>query len=160
MVVQVHTKGPLNKTTVTSYCWTENQFEKGSNTIASCVFDSLNSVDMNKYEKIRLIADGCGGQNKNSIFVAMCSFWLGTLAPNHIKEIEVVFPVTGHSFLPPDRVFGLCEKKIRKLEVIATREEIYDLIAENASIKILGKYCEVADFREAAKTLMLSLIHI
>lgn len=111
-VVQGNSNSPLsNLNTVRSYCWTENMFDRDSNMIASCVYDSLNSIELKNYTNVRLISDGCGGQNKNSIFIGMCSFWLVAVAPPHIQEMEIVYPVTGHSFLPSDRVFGFIEKK-------------------------------------------------
>lgn len=47
-VVRGHSKSKLDKSSVTSYCWTENQFRKDSDTIASCIFDALNSTDWEK----------------------------------------------------------------------------------------------------------------
>lgn len=101
-VVKGHSKSPLNPTTVTSYCWTENQYAKDSNLISSCVFHCLQSIDLSSYNKVRLVSDGCGGQNKNSILVATVHSWFGRFAPSNIKEIELTFPVTGHCFLPAD----------------------------------------------------------
>lgn len=101
-----------------AYCWTEHEFAHNSNTIASCVFDALSSVDLSNYKNIRLVSDGCGGQNKNSIFISMCIIWLTTKAPSHIKEIELVFPVTGHSFLRSDRVFAYIEKKLKGMKLL------------------------------------------
>lgn len=71
-IVQGHSKSKLYTSSVTSYCWTENEFSRDSNTISSCVFDKFNSVDMSQFKKIRLISDGCAGQNKNSTIIAMC----------------------------------------------------------------------------------------
>lgn len=62
--------------------------------------------------------------------------------------------MTGHSFLPSDRVFGFIEKKLKKREVIATREEIYDLISEHGKVKHVGKDCDVADFRTTTRNNM------
>ncbi|CAF4948469.1 unnamed protein product [Pieris macdunnoughi] len=39
-------------------------------------------------------------------------------APLHIKTVELVFPILDHSFIPPDRVFGLVEKEIKRMETI------------------------------------------
>lgn len=133
-------KGPsgdrLIPETVTSYCWTENNHQKGSNEIASCVFDTLQSLDMSAFNTVRLVCDGCGGQNKNSTMVAMCCYWF-SLAPRNIKKIELTFPVTGHSFLPPDRVFAFTEKAIKKMEVIVTPEEYMNVMKSKATIKSL-----------------------
>lgn len=49
-------------------------------------------------KKVRLVSDGCAGQNKNSANLAMNSFWLDWHAPDHINEVEIMYPVTGHSF--------------------------------------------------------------
>ena len=32
--------------------------------------------------------------------------------------MELFSPVIGHTFLPPDRIFGLTEQAVRKMEVI------------------------------------------
>lgn len=64
---------------------------------------------------IRLVSDGCSGQNKNTTMLGMCTQWLSEKAPQNAK-IKLVFPVPEHSFLPSDRVFGNIEKKIGKLE--------------------------------------------
>ncbi|CAG9838697.1 unnamed protein product [Diabrotica balteata] len=106
--------------TVTSFIWTENEYHKGANEISSCLFYYLNSiVDLSPYKTIRLICDGCGGQNKNTILISMVAYWLSK-APGNIKEVQLVFPVTGHSFIPPDRVFGNIEKEIKKQENIVS----------------------------------------
>lgn len=54
---------------------------------------------------------------ENTIMLAMLSKWL-TEAPQNIKQIELVFPVVGHSYIPPDRVFAKIEKKVRRHEVV------------------------------------------
>lgn len=97
----------LNRDTVNLYTWNENEYKKGANEIYLhiAVYHSLNALDLNGIETLRLVADGCAAQNKNSIFIGMCCVWLCN-APGHIKNIELVFPVPGHSFLPADRVFG------------------------------------------------------
>lgn len=50
-----------------------------------------------------------------------------------IKKMELVFPVTGHSFMPPDRVFGNIDKNIRKIEIITSPEEYIDVISQHSS---------------------------
>lgn len=105
---------PLTKDNVFCYTWKETDKAKGSNEIASAVFDRLGKLNLtNDITKLRLCSDGCGGQNKNLAMVSMVSAWLQR-APAHIKAIELVFPVTGHSYIPPDRVFANIEKKYGK----------------------------------------------
>ncbi|CAF4843131.1 unnamed protein product [Pieris macdunnoughi] len=56
----------------------------------------------------------------------MCSVWLWN-APNNIKNIELVFPIPGHSFLPADRVFGNVERELKRKEVIVQPEEYHNI---------------------------------
>lgn len=75
------------------------------------LYHRLTETDKNSIDTIRLVADGYGGQNKNCIVVDACCKWL---LKNQLKKIEVVFPVTGHSNMPADRVFGVIERKLKK----------------------------------------------
>lgn len=83
-VVEGSSKSPLTKDNVFAYCWTENEYAKGSNEIASIVFHRLRNTDLAGIKMMRLIAGGCPGQNKNTTMIAMCSKWLVDLAPNHV----------------------------------------------------------------------------
>lgn len=75
-VVRGTSKTKLNSSTVTCFCWTENEFSKGSNEIASCIHHILNTSDFTEIHTIRLMCDGCGGQNKNTTLITMCCCWL------------------------------------------------------------------------------------
>jgi hypothetical protein len=149
-VVQGHSKTQLNKNSCTSYCWTEDEFPKGSNQITSAVFHKLNSIDLSPFNKVRLMADACGGQNKNQALLCMCSKWLLD-APKHIKSIEVIFPVRGHSFLPSDRVFGQIEREIRKYDVIANPDKYLEIIGSRSTIQKLSQDCPIFDWLGEAK---------
>lgn len=46
--------------------------------------------------------------------ISMAASWLQTKAPVQIKEINFYFPVPGHLFMQPDRVFSNIEKVIKK----------------------------------------------
>ncbi|CAG5001798.1 unnamed protein product [Parnassius apollo] len=101
------TKAKLTKENIFAYTWNETIHNKGSNEIISAVHHFLTNVDIKEEIKVlRTIADGCSGQNKNSGMVAMLGKWLTTEAPRHIKRVEIVFPVVGHSFIPTDRLFA------------------------------------------------------
>ncbi|KAJ8704984.1 hypothetical protein PYW08_012304 [Mythimna loreyi] len=150
-IVQGSSKDHLNKDTTYAYLWTENEFPKTSNQIASAVYDRLNKTNFDGVSTVRLVADGCGGQNKNSILLCMLSRWL--LDNLSLKKIEVVFPITGHSFMPPDRVFGNIEKVLKKQEVIIRPEDYIDIIATNATITKM-RDIQMLDFRTAAKEVL------
>lgn len=99
------------------------------------------------------MADGCAGQNKNTTVVGMCKKWLSE-APQHIKKVEIIFPVVGHSFLPADRVFGRIEKEFRKRDTILEPSGYSKIIQEYSSLIVVGEDCTVKDWKEAVlKTL-------
>lgn len=147
-IVQGTSKDKLDKDTTFAYTWTENEFGKTANQISSAVYDRLNKTNLAGITVIRLFADGCGGQNKNSIMLGMLSKWL--LEHATVKKIEIIFPVTGHSFMPPDRVFGNIEKVIKKREVIIQPEEYCNVISSNATVTNL-RDIEVFDFKSATQ---------
>nr|CAH7764947.1 unnamed protein product [Callosobruchus chinensis] len=121
----------------------------------SSIYDTLQTTDLTNFSKIRLMSDGCAGQNKNSTLVAMLCKWLLN-APGNITEIEIVFPVTGHSFIPHDRVFGLSEKEIKRQEIILFPEEYQEIFSHYATVKNLGTDCPNLDWK-AAKDKVLRL---
>lgn len=97
------------------------------------------------------MADGCGGQNKNSILLCMLSKWL---ADNmSVNKIEVIFPITGHSFMPPDRVFGNVEKVLKKHEIIIRPEDYIDIIGTNSTVTKM-RDIPMLDFKSAAKDVL------
>lgn len=145
-VVRGTSKTKLNSSTVTSFCWTENEYSKGSNEVASCIHHILNTSDFTDIHTVRLMCDGCGGQNKNTTLITMCCTWLSK--QNLITNIEVVFPVRGHSFIPPDRVFGHIERDIRKKEVILEPEEYINIFSRYATVLKVGEAVEIKNWKE------------
>lgn len=124
-------KCKYTKDNVFIYHWDETQHAKGSNEITSAVYHCLsNLVIPASIKTVRLVADGCGGQNKNSTMMGMLSTWFLTLAPVHLDTLEMIFPIVGHSFLPADRVFANIEKKIKKKDVITSPDEYTNLFSD------------------------------
>ena len=138
-IVTKFTKEDTHVATNDLYCWTEDQGAKGSNEIASAVYHRLTSLDLTHIDKIRLVSDGCGGQNKNSTVIGMVAHWLATKAPSSVRYVEMIFPVTGHSYIPPDRVFGRLEKKIKMKEKIVRPENYIELYREVGTVHKLGQ---------------------
>lgn len=153
-VVQGSSKSKLSKNNVFTYCWTENMYSKGSNEIGSALYHRLCNTNFSGIDTIRLVADGCGGQNKNYIIVGMCSKWLARDSPKNVNKIELVFPVVGHSFMPPDRVFGLIEKKVKARNRIVKPEEYRDIFSEHGTVILLGIDCNVYDWKAAAQNVL------
>ena len=80
------------------------------------------------------MADGCPGQNKNSILVTMVTYWLAKFAPNNIEDVTLIYPVTRHSYMPPDRVFGNIEREIKKYPTIVKPEMLLEVIKKFSEI--------------------------
>lgn len=79
---------------------------------------------------MRLVADDCGGQNKNSAMMSIVSTWFLNLAPVHIQNLQFVFPIVGHSFLSADRVFANIEKNNKRKDVITSPDEYTNLFSD------------------------------
>lgn len=134
-------KSKQTKENVFIYHWNENEYPKSANEIASAVYDCLNSITIPEtVTTIRLASDGCGGQNKNYHMMSMVAFWVLKKAPETVKRVEYIFPMVGHSFLPPDRVFGRIEKEVKKEAVIIDPEEYTKIFARHGTvISLVGK---------------------
>lgn len=108
--------------------------------------DSLKDI-----QSVRMFRDGCGGQNKNSFIIDTLMFWLVKESPASLKEILLVYPVRGHSFLPADRVFGRIEKDLRKVTVITTKEHYQEIISQHGKVHFLGKHRKYYDIKSLDK---------
>lgn len=146
-VVTGSSHSSLSKENVTLYSWTEDRFHKGADEIASAVFNTLCNLQLENINTVRLMADGCGGQNKNSVMVTMCTKWLGVDAPHHVKTLELIFPVTGHSFIPLDRVFGQIEKVIKKKDTIVSPNEFLEIFKSHGNVLTLGQDVDVYEWK-------------
>ena len=74
--------------------------------------------------------------------VFMCSHYLLNSAPENVEKIEVIFPVPGHSFLPPDRIFGLIEKSLlKKIPFICDPDDYIEIFKNHGRVTKLGEDC-------------------
>ena len=48
------------------------------------------------------------------------------------QNINHIIPVRGHSYMPPDRVFGRIEKELNKKETIISPQEYYTVFEKYA----------------------------
>lgn len=151
-VVSGHSKSTLDKTNVLSFTWHEGQAKKGVNEIASSLYHSFKrfTFDQNHSEVV-VAMDNTVSTNKSQGMLVMTMYWLHNHAPKHIKQVELLFPVVGHSFLPPDRVFGMNEKAIRKKEVIFTPSEYVNIFKEHATVIELSEEASVLNWMKEAR---------
>lgn len=60
-----------------------------------------------------------------------------------------MYPVVGHSFIPPDRVFGRIEKEIKKRENIVNPNEYIEMFSNVGTVFHLGTDVQVYDWKTA-----------
>lgn len=157
LAIVIHERQNQSAKNVFFYCWLESQSGKGSNEICSALANFLlrikKRVQKREYRHLELFSDGCPGQNKNQ---SMIAFLLQVMNAkwNVFKSVSYVFPIRGHSFIPPDRVFGRVEKVIRRKDVITTPEEYYKILSKQGRVKVLGKDWNLFNYRHFADTLL------
>ena len=121
----VHYRGynqPQCKNDINLYVWAENQHTKVSSMEALALnhyFVNVATDEIQTHHELRLFSNSCFGENIN-INVCPCFLQYKTKFPN--VNIEYTSPVSGHSFLPADRVFGRIEQDIRKINTILVSE--------------------------------------
>lgn len=91
--------------------WNESLGGRGGNEIASCIMKFVNAIALPKKDILTIWSDNCAGQNKNRmvLFILILLVTLG-----HFKQINHKFLMSGHSFLPCDRDFGVIEKRKKR----------------------------------------------
>lgn len=104
----------LGNQKVLCYVWDETQGKRGANEIATCIFEYI-SNQKDDVESIRMMSDGCGGQQKNSIFATMCL----RLVQTHpsLKTIDHKFFETGHTEMECDSIHSKIERKSKYIPV-------------------------------------------
>lgn len=74
--------------------WDETVSRRGSSEVASCVYIYLQSLDETGHIKVNLFADGCPGQNKNTIIASMLLFFVRN--SKNVNEVSLRFFETNH----------------------------------------------------------------
>jgi len=89
------------------YIWNETIAKRGANDIGSSLFHYLKSLPSN-ISHVTMYSDCCPRQNKNSIIMAMCIYFLEH--QENIKTIDHKFMVPGHSRMECDSDHARIEK--------------------------------------------------
>lgn len=131
------------------FVWDETQANRGATEVGSALYCYLNNLSIPRnMTLIRLFCDGCGGQNKNSFIIHVLMQWLFSKSPKNLNEIQLNYPVRGHSFLPADRVFGRIEKDLRRCAVITKKEDYIAKISRHGDVHTLGQHWRLKDIKE------------
>jgi hypothetical protein len=98
---------------VTCYLRDETISGRGSNQIATCIFNLLKNIPENVSE-ITFYSDTCGGQNKNNNVALMFLYAISNFSA--LKIISPKFLVAGHTYMECDSDHALIEKKKEKIK--------------------------------------------
>lgn len=140
------------------YTWLETEAPRGANEVASAVLHFLKSLDSKlqiedrKHLTLKLFSDSCSSQNKN--FIMMCVVRAFLSQSQCFDRIIHFFPIRGHSYMPPDRVFGRIEKVLRKREKIVSPVEYHELMGEHGTVKVLNRDWKIYNFKAMCKQVM------
>lgn len=156
--VVIHTPRQIRSKNVHIYTWIESDTGKGSNQVVSALDHFFQKtveplIARRRYTTIDIFSDCCPAQNKN---ITMLGYLLRKMeSPSvykFVRDIQYYFPVRGHSFLPPDRVFGQIEKKLRKIPVIKTPASYQEIFEEHGKVYVYGDDWNVYDFKLLAQS--------
>ena len=112
------------------YTWLEGEADRGANNICSCLlkdFKSRGFLDQENYGSLTIIADNCGGQNKNKHVVRFL-MWLVEM--HYFPEINLFFLVKGHTKNACDRLFNLVKLDYHKQNTFIM-EELLECLNKN-----------------------------
>ena len=96
------------------FIWAESEGGRGADDISSCKQKWL-EIHANGRKRLKNFADNCAAQNKNKTIVLMA---LRKIHTQELTRVDFIYMVSGHSYLPCDRMFGVIEKDLRQLSCI------------------------------------------
>jgi hypothetical protein len=68
-------------------------------------------------------------------------------APKTVSEIQLIFPVRGHSYLPADRVFGRAELQLKRESNVLTPEAYKEFYTRVGKVRCIGKEWPLLDIK-------------
>jgi len=146
------------------YTWLETEAGRGANEVCSAVLDFITWLDVRYAAEgktgltLRLFSDACASQNKNTIMITVLSRFIEK--SKVFQKVVHYFPIRGHSFLPPDRVFGRIEQRLRKTEKIVCPKEYHTIFSEYGTVMKWGVDWQVKDFKSVSKTILKSKLPV
>ncbi|KAK3907134.1 Pleckstrin homology domain-containing family H member 1 [Frankliniella fusca] len=100
------------------YCYDESIAAKGSNEVASLVFDFITKKVDAGVTDFRFYSDNCTGQNKNR---GVCAMYLHAAAKFNI-HIRHRFLEKGHTWNAADNVHSLIERRVKNIDIYSPQE--------------------------------------
>jgi hypothetical protein len=149
--------GPKN---VFLYSWLESEGGRGANEICSALRDFLQKIwrraVRGRYRHLHLFSDSCTGQHKNQMMVAALLQYVN-LSNCVFDDVQYTFPIVGHSYLPPDRVFGRIEKDIRRVPEIKLPAGYHSILCRHGSVRLYPTDWNIYDFKTLASTCLRNM---
>ncbi|CAH1111578.1 unnamed protein product [Psylliodes chrysocephalus] len=109
------------------------------------------SLSLTNVTVLKLYCDGCPGQNKNVTIIGMLMKWL-YFTRSAVEEIHVIYPIVGHLYLPPDRIFGRIQNVVKRKEVIINPKEYRAIFSKFATVLDMESDFDVFDWKTAVET--------
>ncbi len=97
------------------FIWNESEGRRGSNEIASALWQWLVEIDRKGVKKVVLYSDTCGGQNRNRYLCTAISYFLSQ--STSITRIEQKFFESGHSESECDSMHSCMERRLKNCPV-------------------------------------------
>ena len=108
------------------HLWDETVAKRGSSEVCSCLQSTILSRHTNA-KRLVVFSDSCCGQNKNK---AILDMWAGMAQGNPYDQVDHMYLIKGHTYLPNDRDFAQIEKYKKKCEVVLPHN--YDNVIKEA----------------------------
>lgn len=115
----------------TIYLYHEGQAHKGPDEVCTFILKYIQEYVGTSIKKLMLFCDNCGGQNKNHCFVRLN---MALVDSGRFQEIDHMYPMRGHSFLPCDRAFGVLKRSLRRCERLYTPRQLVELIVQSSTV--------------------------
>lgn len=141
------------------YTWLESDSGRGPNEITSILIEFLTELENrlssleNPPTNLNLFSDSCSAQNKNQYVMAALLHYIN-YKTIHFTEIKHYFPVRGHSYMPPDQVFGRIEKSLRNKEVIVSPNTYYEHFKKFTTVNIYDCNFKFYNYKIVVKDLI------
>lgn len=137
------------------YTWLETDSGRGPNEVCSAIFDFLERLEnrLKNMTEPPTTLNLYSAQNKNQFVIALLLYYINCTETVFTK-INHIFPVRGHSYMPPDQVFGRIEKCLRKKENIISPTEYYNVFKNFAQVYIVNRDFYIYDFKTLLKNII------
>ena len=111
-------------------CFLSNESisKRGACEVSTYLLEYLKGLDQKSTKTVDLFCDGCAGQNKNSLVIAMCHKFL--TESTSVEEITFHFFETAHGQNEGDSMHSTIEKSLSQKEELSHPSQLHSVITE------------------------------